>query len=527
MFDKRRLIRVALQSTEGTPAVPADANAVLCETLETQPINLKTTEINKMTAYMGGGETIVVNDNSTFKASVSIATGGNGRVPIGGTVPPCSALLQAVGMQETSGNATSDTSQVGGNLNAIKLHVGASAVDDFYQGHAVVVTSARGAVANAETLRNKVTLALEASAADDYYVDDSITVNQFAGTLPVKTHTATEIMLLKADVGSVTLAGMDLTVTQGTVTQSRKIITWVSVDASTVKVKINQGFSFTPASTNVYAVSEERTITAYAGSTKVVTVGRGFKYAVSGTATYKIGLVRIITSYNGTTKIASVDRPFSAAPDLILFTIPEFVRYDEISDGFQSLTTDFHVDNVLHEYYDCKGTVSMAFKAGEVGMLNFDFTGLLNTYENMTLPAVTYSNNVKPLPINAENTTVIFHGYTGAVSDVSIDKGNTVTHRDLMGQENITITDFKPVGSITLEATTPNQKNFIDIIRAQSSGNLIIQHGIIGNMFVVSAPSVTLTDPTYSEQDGKTFWTFKLVLNAQGKGNNHFSFIYQ
>lgn len=529
------LLLTKIQTAQGAVADMSSGTSVIrCQTMETQPVNTKTVEINKIAPYMGSGEMVVVNDNSTFKASVALTTGGSGVIPIGGTAPQFDTLLRAAGMAKTTSAAVTNTSQTGGSTSTIKLHSGASAVDDFYQGHAITVTETGGIAAANESVKTQITLAAVAdigttSTTNDYYNGYDVTVAHFTGALLAASHSTIKIMLPKAVVGTSSLHGLDLTVTHSGTTETRRILTWDNTASTNlnVKVTIDTGFSFTPAEGDTFSVSEKNVITDYVGGTKVATLKTPLKYLVSNAAIYNIGATRIITDYVGSTKIATVDVDFPADTNLLGFTISAFCRYDPKSTGFEYLTADYYVDGVLHRYYDAQMNMSVAMKAADIGMINFDATGLLDTYTDAANPSATFSNNVRPLPINAANTQVTFCGYQAIASDVSIDKANAIVHRDLMGLAKIDITDYKPTGSITFEATTPSQKNFVDYIRTNASGNLVIQHGPVGNMVVITAPSVTLTDPSYSEQDGIAFWTFKLNLNPQGSGNNQFSLIFQ
>ena len=612
------MLATVIQSADGTAGLPTNSDAVLCQTLTVTPLELKKVERNKDKPYMGGAETFITGQSVKMEATVELTTGGSDGIPVAGNAPQFSRLMQGAGWQQSSSVAVTNTSQTGGSITAIKLHTGASAVDDFYLGHAVVITSATGTTAINQTDRKLFTLSVtndieygngsndiekadvnatgllvtlpatgkvvgnvngSLSTVDDYYVGneikigsetrtisdfnattrvatvsvaftpsqtnvaftvfhkddfyvgDSITSNQYSGTLTnANLHTKTRLYIPLEVVGNSTLMGMEITVAHGSTIETRKITKWVvgGKDSKFADITVTPGFSFMPtAVSDTYKIGEERTIVSYIGSTHLVTTDIAFKYAIANGDSYSIGAVRIITNYVGATNLASVDVPFSSPPNLVAFTIPEYVKYTLKSGNFVSLTNSFYIDGVLHSLYDAKGSCSVSYKAGEIPMLTFPFTGLFDRYEEETMPTLNYSNFVKPLAVNAENTSVIIHGYKACASDISADLSNTVVHRDLIGCESVKITDRAPKGSITIEAPRPSEKDFIDITKSSLAGNLIVQHGVIGNMSVLSAPAVHLYDPTYADQDGITMLTMALDFQAQGDGNNELALIFQ
>lgn len=531
---RNRVLIAKIQSALNNPAdTSTGATVIRCQEMETNPWNGKTVDINPIAPYQGAGETLVVNGNSTFKATVALACGGLGHMPVAGVAPQFDLLMRAAGMQKTVGSSVSNTAQTSGTKSAIKLHAGASSIDDAYVGHLVYFAAANGAgtAQSNETSKNVLTLAVGASSTDNEYQGTSITVKFYTGTLDAKSHTSTTVYIPRSAIGSSdNLAAMDLTLTHSGVTETRKISNWTQQTLSSVVydvLTVQTGFSFTPANLDTFSISEERTITQYNGTSKVATVNKVFKYLVKATHTYQINEVRTITNYDGTTKLASVDVPFSTIPNGVVFTIPEFVRYDPRSTGFEWLTADYWLDGVLHRYQDVQTTLSFNLTAENYPKAEFTGTGLLNDYTTDTMPAATFSNDVYPLPCNAENTVVIFAGLKVTASDISLDKGNQIVHTDEMGGASIDITDFKPTFSITLRATTPNEKDFISMAKNNAKGNFIVQHGVIGNMITLSAPVIALSTLDYSDKNGTAYWSIKGTPMPQSSGNNNFSIIFQ
>jgi hypothetical protein len=515
-------------------------SAVRFESLEIQPFVANKKRINVNAPYMGAGEDIVLNGNSTFKAMVAINSGGVGRVPVPGTAPAYDGLLRASAMQRTTSTAQSDTAQSGGSKSAMILPSTFSAVDDIYAGHLFVVedTSAGGTVGAVETLRNQFTLKSAASATDDIYNEYSANVFFKTGTLGNLGHTAQTIYLpTGGGMYSTTVAGMDLTVTQGSTTQRRKILSWTPIMTGSVvasyKVTVAIPFGFTPANTNAFKLSEERTVLAYNGTSKVAIVDRNFKYAVAAGATYTISSVRVCTNYIGSSRRAQFDVGFPVAPDGLTFTIPEYVRYDVRSTGFEWYTVDVFKalasgsGGVLHRVSQAVCDLVMSFKSGDVPMLDFSGTALYEAYENADMPTVEFSNDPKPLPFNAQNTCVILYGRKVPASDITFNRGNKVVYRDRSCFEEIFVSGAEPTGSITFTGCDPDTFNYIEQLRGSVAGNVIVSHGRLGNMCTAGASNITLSSVDSANSDDLEDFTLPFSCNSQGAGNNNFFIIYQ
>jgi hypothetical protein len=515
-------------------------SAVRFETFEIQPFVANQKRINENAPYMGAGKDIVLNGNSTFKAMVAMNAGGVGQVPVPGTAPAYDGLLRASAMQRTTSTAQTDTAQSGGSKSAMILPSTFSAVDDIYAGHFFVVedTSAGGTVGAAETVRSQFTLKSAASSTDDAYNEYSATVFFKTGTLGNLGHTPKTVYLpTGGGMYSTTVAGMDLTVTDGGVTQRRKILTWEPImtgdTVASYKVTVAIPFGFTPGNTDAFKISEERTILDYTGSSKVAIVDRNFKYAVPSGATYTISSVRVCTNYIGASRRAQFDVGFPVAPNGLTFTIPEYVRYDVRSTGFEWYTVDAFMalasgsGGVLHRVSQTVCDMVVSYKIADIPMIDFSGTALLESYENATMPTVEFSNDPAPLPVNAENTCVILSGKKVAASDITFNRGNTVVYRDRTCNAEIFVSGFAPTGSITFTAPDPDTKNYIDEVKTNATGNVIVSHGRLGNACVTGASNISLNSADYANSDDLADFTIGFSCNAQGAGNNNFFIIYQ
>ena len=206
------------------------------------------------------------------------------------------------------------------------------------------------------------------------------------------------------------------------------------------------------------------------------------------------------------------------------------VIYAPVSGAFESVTNYFNQDGVLHKMSGSRGSVALTYSAQSIPSLKFSFQGLYSPVVDAAAPTgVVFTAWQMPLVVNNANTTgLTLQGFSGLVlSDLSIDLANTVTFRSLVGgAEQVMITDRKPAGSITFEATTVAQKDWWTAARNAATGPLSITHGTVaGNKVKVDAPKTQITQPNYSDKDGIAMIQASLVL-VPNAGNDELTLTF-
>lgn len=262
------------------------------------------------------------------------------------------------------------------------------------------------------------------------------------------------------------------------------------------------------AGTMTLAVGASAVDGAYAGMTLYTTGGAG------------TGQAAVISSYVGATKTATFTAPLAVVTDATtVYNIPAQVIYKPVSSALESVAFYCNVDGIRHLMLGARGTVSMKASAQGIPMFSFQFTGLYTTPTDVTIPAVTLTQFQQPLAINNTNTTNLnISGFLGAVvSDFSFDLANTIVFRSLPGgSENVVLTDRKPSGSVTFEATPVSTggatvaKDWWTLMKSVTLGVFSVTHGTAaGNKVKIDAPSQQLTSPQYADKDGITMLTLK------------------
>jgi len=196
--------------------------------------------------------------------------------------------------------------------------------------------------------------------------------------------------------------------------------------------------------------------------------------------------------------------------------------YSPISAAFEAGTIYFHADGLLHKALGCRGTVSLKMSAKGIPLYSFKFTGLYSPVTDVALPSQTLTAFQTPLPCNNTNTTgFAVHGYAAVLSDFTLDLGNQVVHRQVIGSESVLITDHNVTGKITIEAVLVATKDFFAIAKACTLGAFTITHGTTaGNQVMVTGSNVQLMNPSYSESDGVKMLNLDLKFVPGATGND-------
>ena len=191
------------------------------------------------------------------------------------------------------------------------------------------------------------------------------------------------------------------------------------------------------------------------------------------------------------------------------------VVYAPVSSALESITIVYNNDGVNHKLLGCRGTVSLDFSESGIPMFKFDFTGVYGGITDVAASSLTLTAFQKPLPVNRTNTpTFTLHSYAAIVEKLSIDMANTVSFRSLIGgAESVQLTDRKPAGSISMEATTVAAKDWWTTVKNATTASMQLVHGITaGNIVQIDAPKVQITSPKYADKDGVTMLSAALVL---------------
>jgi hypothetical protein len=191
------------------------------------------------------------------------------------------------------------------------------------------------------------------------------------------------------------------------------------------------------------------------------------------------------------------------------------VVYAPISADPERVTIMYYLDGLLHTLVDAVGTVSLDLTPKNVPTLKFHFIGNYTPVKDAAPPAdVDFSAFITPQAVGADNTpNWSLHGYTGKLSAFSLDVANQLTYRNLVGGKGGELTDRKATGSATFELGKVADKDWWTAVLQATLAPLSITHGTVaGNMVKIDSPSVQLSDPQYSDDNGIVMMQTSLQL---------------
>ena len=202
------------------------------------------------------------------------------------------------------------------------------------------------------------------------------------------------------------------------------------------------------------------------------------------------------------------------------------VVYAPVNPGGETSGTFYlFIGGRQHKATYVVGNWKVSLVRGKVPLLQFDFTGLYITPVDAAVPAGTFTPFQKPLAVSNVNTTpVTLHGFAGKFADLSLDSGNQVVYRNLVGSESVRFIDRQSMGSVKLEAELMAAIDWYTKIRNGTLGTLSVQHGITaGNIVVPAAPNVQLVEPSIDQDQQIEMKTMKMLLTPSSAGNDEWS----
>lgn len=206
------------------------------------------------------------------------------------------------------------------------------------------------------------------------------------------------------------------------------------------------------------------------------------------------------------------------------------VTYAPVSASFSSVTIYYNLDGVLHKITGARGTFTLNCEVGQIPSIQFTMTGIYVAPTDTAAPAVTYSNQATPLIFKQGNTSAFqFYAYAGCLQSVSMDIGNTVVYRELVGcTKEVLITQRAVTGTVMIEAVTIATKDyFAAALNDGATGNLTFLHGTTaGNRVTLTAARADLGDPSYGDTDGIAMLNLPYTSIPSASGNDELSLAF-
>ncbi len=206
-----------------------------------------------------------------------------------------------------------------------------------------------------------------------------------------------------------------------------------------------------------------------------------------------------------------------------VITVGTSVVYNPISGAFEAVSLYANWDGVNHTFLGCRGNVSLSFEPKKIPKFKFAMVGLLGTFTDVAMPVATLAAFKTPLVCNKTNTTFSLHGQSAPGESLSIDLGQKVEPRLLIGWESIEITDRNASGTAVIEARPIATVNWFDKALKRTRGALSVIHGTTaGNIVQIDAPQVEIGKPSQGNSQGVINYSLPLRL-CPNAGNDELS----
>lgn len=190
------------------------------------------------------------------------------------------------------------------------------------------------------------------------------------------------------------------------------------------------------------------------------------------------------------------------------------VEYNPITNNPESGTIYFQADTTRHLLTGVRGTAQIKLSAQGIPMIHFVMIGLYSTPTEQAIPTVSFTAWQAPQIASKLNTpTFTIGGAAFVLRDLSIDLGNQVEPRMLIGSESIQVTDKDESISVTVEAVPVTTYNPYTIAQNQTLQALQLIHGTVAATRVkFDATSIQQARPTgYQANQNIIEWPLKFT----------------
>lgn len=190
------------------------------------------------------------------------------------------------------------------------------------------------------------------------------------------------------------------------------------------------------------------------------------------------------------------------------------VTYSPIDDDREAGSLYFVSDKVRHVLLGCRANVSVTLTPKQIPKFRFTVTGLLGTISDQgAMPAVSQAGWMVPVVVSKAQTVMSLHGWDAVAESLSLDLGNTIVPRFLIGDEAIEITDRQSSGTAVVEARPLADVDWFAKALSRTRGALSLTHGTVaGNIVEFAAPAVEIGKPTQGNTDGISNYSLPLTL---------------
>lgn len=185
-------------------------------------------------------------------------------------------------------------------------------------------------------------------------------------------------------------------------------------------------------------------------------------------------------------------------------TAGQDVTYEIIEEAVESGSLYFISDKVRHVLVGGQANIAPSFAPSSIPRFRVTYLGLLGTITDVAaMPSVTNAGWPTPDTVSKANTTMSLHCWPSVAESLTLDLGNTLTPRFLIGDEKILISNRSTTGNTVVEGRSLSEVDWFDRALKRTRGALTLTHGkTAGNIVEITAPAVEVGKPSQGQTDG-------------------------
>lgn len=170
------------------------------------------------------------------------------------------------------------------------------------------------------------------------------------------------------------------------------------------------------------------------------------------------------------------------------------VTYNPITDSHESVAIYLWVDTTQYVLPGSRGTCQVKITAQGIPYLEFEFTGLFTQPSEQARVTPTLTAFQKPNVASKANTpTFTINAINFVMRSFTLNLGNVVENRFLIGAESVVITDKADMIETTVEAMVLGTFNPFALAAAQTPVEVKLIHGTAaGKIITINAPSAQI-----------------------------------
>lgn len=206
------------------------------------------------------------------------------------------------------------------------------------------------------------------------------------------------------------------------------------------------------------------------------------------------------------------------------------VTYNRVSKNHSSATIYLNISGTLYALVGARGTAVLRLNTQGILYYEVEMTGLFVMPVSQAVPAVTLGTQLSAFPLVATSTnTPVFTiaGEARVLRSLSLNLGNTVSGRFLIGSEGIIIEKIAESVEMTIEAVALAVLNPYALAKDGTLTEIVLQHGTVaGDRLTLTLPRCQFARPGGVEnQNGIVEWPLR-ATPLPDAGNDQLTIAY-